>query len=232
MNRKRSVLPLLSVVIGLVCLGMVVWPMAAWQISFVFGDFKQEEIISPVPDLTSLPVAGSQPSESSGFGLILLSSSNILPPSPPPVDGFDKKAFISEFTLSVPKLEIYDAKVKVDSEGFDNFLALFPGTALPGEEGNAFISGHSVLPQFFNPKDYKKIFSTLPQIEAGDEILVNIAGVEYRFLVDSKEVVEPDDVSVLIPPSSGKYLTLMTCVPPGTSLKRLVVICKLAASGG
>lgn len=232
MRKKLGFFPLLSVVVGLVCLGMVVWPLVAWQVSFVFGDFKQEEVISPVPDLTSLPVAGSQPPKFSGFGLILLSSSNILPPSPPPVAGFDKKAFISEFTLSVPKLEIYDAKVKVDSESFDDFLALFPGTALPGEEGNAFISGHSVLPQFFNPEDYKKIFSTLPQMEVGDEILVNISGVEYRFLVDSKEVVEPDDVSVLTAPLSGKYLTLMTCVPPGTSLKRLVVVSKLAVSGG
>lgn len=206
--------------------------MITWQVSFAFGDFNQEKIISPVSDLTSLSAVGSQLPRASGFGLILLSSANILPPSPsPPVSGFDRKTFISEFTLSIPKLKINEAKVKVDSENFDNFLALFPGTALPGEEGNAFISGHSVLPQFFNPKDYKKIFSTLPQLEKGDEVLVNIAGVEYRFLVESKKVVNPDDVSALAPPAPGKYLTLMTCVPPGTSLKRLVVVCKLAAAG-
>ena len=228
-----KVLPLLSIVLGLVCLGMVVWPMVTWQISFAFGDFDQEKIISPVPDLSALSSVGNQLPKASGFGLILLSSFNILPSPPPPplVSGFDKKAFISEFTLSVPKLKIYQAKVKVDSENMDQALALFPGTALPGEEGNAFITGHSVLPQFFNPQDYKKIFSTLPQLEEGDEVLVNIAGVEYRFLVESKKVVNPDDVSALQPPAPGKYLTLMTCVPPGTSLKRLVVICKLTTVG-
>lgn len=232
MRRKLRIFPLLSIIIGLVCLGMVVFPMITWQISFAFGDFNQEKIVSPVPDLDSFSVAGGQLPKASGFGLILLSSANILPPPPlPPTSGFDKKAFISEFTLSIPKLKIFDANVKVDSENFDQFLALFPGTALPGEEGNAFISGHSVLPQFFNPEDYKKIFSTLPQLEIGDEVLVNIAGVEYRFLVESKRVVDPDDVSVLAPPTLGKYLTLLTCVPPGTSLKRLVVVCKLAVAG-
>jgi sortase A len=88
------------------------------------------------------------------------------------------------------------------------------------------------LPQFFDPEDYKKIFSTLPEIEEGDEVLVNIAGVEYLFLVETKKVVAPDDVSVLTPPTAGKYLTLMTCVPPGTSLKRLIVVCKLAVKSG
>lgn len=234
MTKQLGILPFLSIVVGLVCLGMVVWPLVSWQFSFAFGNFDQGDIISPVPDLKSFSSPSGQLPKASGFGLILLSSSNVLPsPSPAPAaSGFDKKTFISEFFLSVPKLGIDQARVKVDANEIDDALGLFPGTALPGEEGNAFISGHSVLPQFFNPEDYKKIFSTLPQLEEGDEALVNIAGVEYRFLVETKKVVAPDDVSVLTPPASGKYLTLMTCVPPGTSLKRLVVICRLATAGG
>lgn len=233
MTKQLGIFPFLSIVVGLVCLGMVVWPLVSWQLSFAFGDFDREEIISPVPDLKSFSSAGGQLPKASGFGMILLSSSNILPSPPPPstASGFDKKTFISEFFLSVPKLGVDQARVKVDTNDIDDALGLFPGTALPGEEGNAFISGHSVLPQFFNPEDYKKIFSTLPQLEEGDEVLVNIAGVEYRFLVETKKVVAPDDVSVLSPPGSGKYLTLMTCVPPGTGLKRLVVICRLAIAG-
>jgi len=228
--RKINFFSLLSLSLGLFCLGMVGLPLISWQISFAFGEFEKEEIISPLPSesdyLSPLPQA-------SGFGAILLSSSNVLPTPPPTPSGskFNRKAFISEFTLSIPKLGISDAKVKVDSEDLDHALALFPGTVLPGEEGNAFISGHSVLPQFFNPKNYKTIFSTLPKLEKGDEVLVNVGGVEYRFLVFEKRVVEPKDTSIIPPPGPGKYLTLMTCVPPGTSLKRLAVICKLDVRG-
>jgi LPXTG-site transpeptidase (sortase) family protein len=41
--------------------------------------------------------------------------------------------------------------------------------------------------------------------------------------------VDPKDVSVINPPDgSGRYLTLMTCVPPGFNAKRLIVLAKLA----
>lgn len=231
---RLALFPFLSIIIGLICLGMVVWPLVSWQISFAFGDFDQGEIVSPVPDLKSFSVAQGQLPRASGFGLILIGASNILPSSPPPpaFSGLDKRTFIDQFSLSIPKLGIEQARVKVDVDKIDDALGLFPGTALPGEDGNAFVSGHSVLPQFFNPEDYKKIFSTLPELEEGDEVLVNIAGVEYLFLVETKKVVAPDDVSVLGPPTAGKYLTLMTCVPPGTSLKRLIVVCKLAVKSG
>ncbi len=135
---------------------------------------------------------------------------------------------LSEFSLSVPKLSIADAKVAVSSLDFLSSLAHFPGTALPGQEGNVFISGHSVLPQFYNPKDYQTIFSTLPTLSEEDEIIAKVAGLKYRYTVFKKRVVDPSDVSVLLPPHpTGKYLTLMTCVPPGLNSKRLVVIAKL-----
>jgi LPXTG-site transpeptidase (sortase) family protein len=231
-RRLKRLFSLFCLALGLVLLGYVLLPLFWWQFSFAFGEFSQDEIISPVPDSTSIYPPQIRLPRESGFGLILLASSNVSSsPLSSSILKFDKKAFISEFTLSIPKLKIYDAKVKVDSEEFDSSLALFPGTALPGEEnGNAFVSGHSSI--LSNPKDYKSIFSALPRLEEGDEVLVNIAGVEYRFLVESKRVVEPSDLSVVSPPQSGRYLTLMTCVPPGTRLKRLVVICKLAAEEG
>jgi sortase A len=231
-HRLKRLFSLFCLVFGLVLLGYVLLPLFWWQFSFAFGEFSQDEIISPIPDFSPSFSLDKSLSKVSGFGLILLASSNVSPsPLPLSVSKFDKKTFISEFTLSIPKLKIYDARVRVDSEKFDDSLALFPGTALPGgEDGNAFVSGHSSI--FSNPEDYKSIFSALPRLEKGDEVLVNMIGVEYRFLVESKKVVEPSDLSVISPPQSGKSLTLMTCVPPGTRLKRLVVICKLVTEGG
>jgi len=98
---------------------------------------------------------------------------------------------------------------------------------LPGQYGNTVIFGHSVLPQFFNPKNYKTIFSTLPTLKKGDEILIDFDGVLYRYEVVSLQEVLPENVSVLEQHYNAEYLTLITCVPPGTYLKRLVATARL-----
>ncbi len=134
----------------------------------------------------------------------------------------------SEFYLSIPKMKIEDALVKVDTITFYENLALFPGTAIPGEVGNAFITGHSVLPQFNDPKNYRTIFTDLPSLEIGDTVYAKVDGKTYQYLVQYKKVVDPNDTSVLAPIAKGaKTLTLMTCVPPGTSFKRLIVVTSL-----
>ena len=59
------------------------------------------------------------------------------------------------FYLSIPKLRIKDALVETNAPSLnpDEALGHYTGTALPGEVGNAFIYGHSVLPWFYNPRN-------------------------------------------------------------------------------
>lgn len=133
-----------------------------------------------------------------------------------------------EFKISIPKLEIEDALVKVDSIKFDKNLSHFPGSAIPGEIGNSFITGHSALPQFFSNDSYRTIFSSLSDLEVGDEVFVEVGGQRLKFVVQYSRIVNPHDLSVLAPISqNSRNLTLMTCVPPGTNSKRLVVISSL-----
>jgi len=134
---------------------------------------------------------------------------------------------ITHYNLSIPKLKIKKAVVAIGGENLAESLIQYPGTALPGDYGNTVIFGHSVLPQFFNPKNYKTIFSTLPTLEEGDEILVDFDGVEYHYQVIKMIEVSPDDVSILEQRYDGEYLSLVTCVPPGTYLRRLIVMAKL-----
>ena len=133
-----------------------------------------------------------------------------------------------EFLLTVPKLKIKNAKVLVDDLNFYTNLSHFPGSALPGEIGNSFITGHSVLPQFNDPENYKAIFTKLSDLEVGDVVYATQDGNTYKYVVQYSKIVSPKDVSVLLPISqNGKNLTLMTCVHPGSSTKRLVVITSL-----
>ncbi len=133
------------------------------------------------------------------------------------------------FTISIPKLGIENALVEVNTPTLNPKEALghYAGSALPGIPGNSFIYGHSVLPWFFNPKNYKTIFSVLEQLEAGDAIFVQYDGKNFSYTVERKEILYPKDVNPLatIKPKylNESTLTLMTCVPPGTKLKRLLI---------
>lgn len=101
----------------------------------------------------------------------------------------------------------------------------YPGTAEPGKIGNAFFTGHSsnVL---WEPSLYNTVFALLPDIEVGADIYVTNDQKEFHYRVTSKKEVSPDDVSIL-KQGDKKILTLMTCTPVGTALKRLVVTAEL-----
>ncbi len=133
------------------------------------------------------------------------------------------------FYLTIPKLKIENAVVETNAKTLNPDVSLghYPGTALPGETGNAFIYGHSVLPWFFNANNYKTIFSTLGRLEPGDEFYITYNNRDYTYVVESTEEVAPDDVNPLAD-IKPKYLNestvvLMTCSPPGTKLRRLLV---------
>lgn len=138
------------------------------------------------------------------------------------------------YTLSIPKLKIKNATVSIGGEDLTESLIQYPGTALPGKRGNAAVFGHSILPQFYNPKDYLAIFSKLPTLKENDQIEVSYDGIVYEYLVEDMFEVKPTDVQILAQNTSSSYLTLVTCTPPGHPLrpKRLVVRAKLAPFGG
>ncbi len=136
------------------------------------------------------------------------------------------KAPYDTFKITIPRLSIDGATVTVDSSDMNHSLAQLPGTALPGERGNVFISGHSAIPILFNGnKDYAAIFANLPSMKRDDLIILNFGSGNITYKVKDIKIVDPRDTSVINPPDSqGRYVSLMTCVPPGFNTKRLVVI--------
>jgi len=137
-------------------------------------------------------------------------------------------ASYNEFYLTVPSIKLDKVKVIVDTNDFEQNLAHLPGTALPGEKGNVFITGHSSFTQFYRPRNFKAIFAHLPEVKKGEEIIVQAGGQIFRYRVQGLKIVDPKETSVINPPDeNGRYLTLMTCVPPGFYLKRLIVLASL-----
>ena len=205
----------------------VLYPIASYRVKINLRQ-KQETILSPVPEsllVRTETVSFQKPK-------VLASQTNPLPapdlemvsnwfPTAPLEE--IRMSRITDYTISIPKLKIYDAHVKIGGKKLKETLIQYGGTALPGEYGNPIIFGHSALPQFFNPKDYKTIFSTIPELEKGDEIIVDFDGIRFVYLVERYFEIEPTDVEVLEQRFDRQVITLITCVPPGTYWKRGVV---------
>lgn len=100
----------------------------------------------------------------------------------------------------------------------------FPGTALPGQDGNVVITGHS---SYFpwDPGRFKDVFALLHQVDIGDQVVVYHDQVKYTYQIYEKKVVKPSEVEVLTQKGDNR-LTLITCTPVGTALNRLVLLAK------
>jgi len=98
----------------------------------------------------------------------------------------------------------------------------YNGTGMPDEpDGNVFISGHSSY-YWWDKGKYKTVFANLNKLNEGNEIALAYEEKVYIYRVYEKFEVKPEQVEVL--ESVGKpIVTLMTCVPVGTNLRRLIV---------
>ena len=134
---------------------------------------------------------------------------------------------VNTYLLSIPKLRIENAVVMVAGDDLNISLIHYGGTPLPGLVGNTVVFGHSTLPQFYNPASYKTIFSLLPTLTIGDKIYITYDDVKYTYVVYDMVVLDPTDLTPLSQRFDDSYLTVVTCVPPGTYWKRLNVKAKL-----
>lgn len=209
---------LISGISGIVILVGVVYPIVSYN-SVYSKNYKQ--LISPITDTVGT-VQGVITNTTNG-NIDYTQASTWF------TGGATKNDFstskVGYYTISIPKVKIEAASVAIGGEDLSKSLIQYPGTALPGKRGNSVIFGHSILPIFYNPKNYISIFSLLPTLKPGDEILVNYDGISYTYRVETMFEVLPTDIQVLDQDSSDSFLTLVTCVPPGDpgNPKRLIV---------
>lgn len=96
-------------------------------------------------------------------------------------------------------------------------------TATPGQKGNTVILGHSSA-DVFAPGDYKFIFVQLNRLTQGDLFYLDYGKTRYAYKVVDIKSIYPNQIDRVNLGSSKAYATLITCDPPGSIAKRLLVI--------
>jgi sortase A len=209
--------------------GMILFftfPLMSWKL-FNEPAFANQDMETPIPKVTVLSKESLRSlvsaSANSLSGVDLTDASNWYPQ-------LDEKAHeekVSSYSLSIKKLKIFDAEVSTVDNNLKEHLVNFGGTAVPPERGTAVVFGHSTLPQLFNPKDYKTIFAKAHLLKNDDLVEVTVNGATYTYRIYNIFITTPDDMSVLTQEYDDSYLTIITCTPPGTIWKRLIIQAKL-----
>jgi sortase A len=190
-------------IVGVVCLGLYSY---AFVERVLYQTYQGWEFDRAQDRRASAIFVANDPT--APVGQVLRASLRSLPsrqePSPAGVIG----------RISIPRLHL-SAMVR---EGVDtNTLLLavghIPATALPGEAGNIGLAGHR-----------DTFFRGLKDLRTTDEIQFSTLGGNFRYVVESLVIVEPDNAAALAP-STGNVLTLVTCFPfsyIGNAPKRFV----------
>ncbi len=108
----------------------------------------------------------------------------------------------------------------------DKGLGRHKTTVLPGQNGNMVISGHRW--KFGNKPSYK-IFEDLDKLKNGDKIQVHYGNKVFEYQVYEKGVVSPNEKGgrEILKKTTEPILTLYTCTPKHTALRRLYYRAKL-----
>ena len=101
---------------------------------------------------------------------------------------------------------------------FNRGIGWWPGTAMPGEQGNMVLAGHRTV----RPRPLWDI----QKLRAGDEILVTRRGTVHRYVVTRARVVR-NDATWILDQTEDATLTMFTCHPRGSTRQRYVVTASL-----
>lgn len=115
----------------------------------------------------------------------------------------------------------WDQLDKDIKEALQSGVVHYPGAAMPGEKGNAVFTGHSSY-YAWDPGRFKDVFALLHEMKLGDKVYIFHNQKKFVYEVFDIRVVKPKDVDVLAQ-TDDERITLITCTPLGTNLKRLIV---------
>jgi sortase A len=123
--------------------------------------------------------------------------------------------FLSIPSIGLDEVAVYEG---VDRETLKSGPGHMEGTPLPGQVGNAVISGHRTT--------YGRPFFDFDLLEIGDQVTVETSIGTHVYEIREIQVVLPNDVWVA-DPRPGGWLTMTTCEPKFSARQRLVIFAEM-----
>jgi sortase A len=170
---------------------------------------------TPLIQVAVLPGSSSPPGQASNIPAPYRDLVQPLAPVPIPTPGPQAAT-----RIVIPAIDVDAPVVEGDDwEQLKKGVGHHINSANPGERGNCVLSGHNDV--------FGEVFRRLEDLELEDEVIVYTGVQPYRYVVKTKRIVEPTDVSVMYP-TTKPALTLITCHPYLIDTHRLVVVAELS----
>lgn len=146
-----------------------------------------------------------------------------LHPVDPPADPYQAEPLVQIGTIEIPKIGLVHPVFEGITLGtIDHGPGHWPGTALPGQPGNAVFAGHRVT--------HTHPFLHIDQLAPGDLVIFTIRGQRSTYRVTGSQVVRPDETWI-VNQTATATATLFACHPPHSATYRYVVHLELVATG-
>jgi len=191
---------------------------------FVERKLNKQYIVSKPQDIISPLIVEKQPSRSLLASLLNIQPVEVMTPEDP------------SFSIVIPKIganarvlsNIDASDEKMYLTALQNGVAHTLGTAFPDEGGHIFLFAHST-DYFWNVGTYNAVFYLLDKLDVGDEINLFYQNKRIVYNMIGKRIVEPSQVEYLTRKTNKEFLTLQTCWPAGTTLRRLLIFAQRVA---
>jgi LPXTG-site transpeptidase (sortase) family protein len=127
-------------------------------------------------------------------------------------------------TIEIPKIGLVDQLQQgVTLTAINRGPGWWPGTAMPGELGNAVIAGHRTT--------YNRPFYRLNELEPGDQVVFTTDTGRFVYEVRGVIVVPEEWIDIAVQ-SYAHTATLFACHPPGSARERIVAKLRLLDGNG
>jgi sortase A len=136
-------------------------------------------------------------------------------PIAPPTNANAPSPIVQVGEIRIPKIGLVHPVFEgVTLTVIDRGPGHWPGSAMPGQLGNAVFAGHRVT--------HTHPFRNIDQLVEGDDIIFATHDGTFTYKVTGHEIVTPQDVRI-VNPTPNATVTIFGCHPPGSARQRYVV---------
>lgn len=122
-------------------------------------------------------------------------------------------------SIEIPKIHVFlSIRHGLSEKVLEKGVGHMTGSSLPvgGTTSHCILAGHRGLPS-------AELFTSLDQMEKGDEFYLHVLNHTLKYEVDDIKVVLPEEVNGLYLEEGKDYVTLVTCTPYGVNSHRLLI---------
>jgi len=141
-----------------------------------------------------------------------------------PVNAYAPTPQVVLGTIEIPRIGLTaDLQRGVTLTAINRGPGWWPGTAMPGELGNAVVAGHRTT--------YSKPFARLDELQPGDQVVFTTDAGRFVYAVRGIVIVPGDWIDIAAQPQAHTA-TLFACHPPGSARERIVAKLQLLNPDG